>query len=91
MECPAGATCTVPASPELVIGHDAVLERRESEVTEPVDQAGEVVGSIEYTLKLSVEPTAEVHVVVTKETEANGTHLSPTTPHTHIPSYQSLS
>jgi hypothetical protein len=53
----------VPASPELVIEYDAILEKRESEVMI------NGVGALAYTLALSVQPAATVNVIVTKDAE----------------------
>jgi hypothetical protein len=68
LDCPTGATCTIPASPELIVEYDAALERRESEVTVVVDSF--LVGTISYNLSLSVYPLSVVEVTVTKEVEA---------------------
>jgi hypothetical protein len=66
--CAEGATCTIPASPELIIEYNALLERRESEViTSTIED--EVVGEITYTLSLSVKPDRTVNVTVTKQAE----------------------
>jgi hypothetical protein len=71
LNCPEDATCTVPASPELIIGHNAILEKRESEVASAANQMGTIVGSISYTLRLSVEPKDIVEVRVSKDAESN--------------------
>jgi hypothetical protein len=71
-KCPEGATCTVPASPELIIEFDAALERRESEVT--TDNALEqLTGEIQYDLSLSVQPRMDVEVKVELQKDDNGT------------------
>ena len=75
--CPEGATCTVPASPELIIeyngDHDAVLERRESEIISSLDEAEYSTGTIAYKLSLSVKPQDLVTVIVSKEAESLAT------------------
>jgi hypothetical protein len=66
--CAEGATCTIPASPELIIEYNALLERRESEVVTSKTE-DEVVGEISYTLSLSAKPNRTVNVIVTKQAE----------------------
>jgi hypothetical protein len=51
-----------------VIGHDAVLEKRESELAK-INERGEMVGEVAYSLRLSVQPIAEVEVRVKKDTK----------------------
>jgi hypothetical protein len=58
----------VPASPELIIEHNALLERRESEITSRTKD--EVAGEITYTLSLSVKSDRTVNVTVTKQAES---------------------
>jgi hypothetical protein len=57
LPCAVGATCTVPASPELVISNNGVLEKRESEAS----------GFLYYNISLSVKPSEYVNVTVKKE------------------------
>jgi hypothetical protein len=57
LSCADGATCTVPASPELVISNNGVLEKRESELLKITS----------YNISLSVKPSGSVNVRVTKE------------------------
>lgn len=75
LECPNGATCAVPGSPELIIEHNAMLERRETELT--TQKVGNsthqyVVGGFTYALSLSVAPQAPVTVTVEKESGVEG-------------------
>jgi hypothetical protein len=66
LACAVGATCTVPASPELVISNNGVLEKRESELLTN-ETAHEASGFFHYTISLSVKPSGSVNVTVTKE------------------------
>jgi hypothetical protein len=66
LACADGATCTVPASPELVISNNGVLEKRESELLKN-ETAHEANGFLYYTISLSVKPSGSVNVTVTKE------------------------
>jgi hypothetical protein len=81
-KCPEGATCTVPASPELIIEFDAALEKREREVATGDNAQGMMgemqhnVGEIEYTLLLSVQPRMDVKVQVRLQEDDPGTAAS---------------
>jgi hypothetical protein len=60
LTCVDGATCTVPASPELALGRD-LFDVVESEVIRDLG------GALTYNLSLSAKPSSMVYVTVTSE------------------------
>jgi hypothetical protein len=69
LDCPSGATCVVPASPELALGRDQ-FDLTESEIIETEEYKFDVNNSVAilaYELSLSAQPQKDVNVTISSE------------------------